>query len=258
MRDIGGEALDRLDAAVERLGHLTERAREMADFVGPIGEIRDLLARSYASTHAFGRLGELSQGFGDRIGLRKREHEHHCRRDQEVSQKPPTFAGDHLVDVVALGRQDQGASDHARPLNRHRDGNDGFAVRIDADDRTYLPRQRFGDLGQRFAVVSPVAESARRLGADEHPANRAPRALEPSRVLVRRVAHIRARCRPTRAHGLRVEQQQPIAVVDARACMGRRHQTVQHRPDPLWIDREFDRILVVLRGRRGFARRQLE
>ena len=102
MCDIGGEALDRLDAAVERMGHLAERAREMADFVGSIGEVGDLLARSYASLNAFGRLGELTQGFGDRIGLRDRENEHHGRRDQEVSQERPTFAGDHLVDVAAL------------------------------------------------------------------------------------------------------------------------------------------------------------
>ncbi len=79
VRDIGGETLDRFDAAVERLGHIPERAREMADLIGPVGEVRDLLARSDASPDPFGGLGELAQRFGDRIGERKREQEHHRR-----------------------------------------------------------------------------------------------------------------------------------------------------------------------------------
>ena len=35
MRDVGGEALDRLDAAVERVGHVAQRAGQMADLVAP-------------------------------------------------------------------------------------------------------------------------------------------------------------------------------------------------------------------------------
>ena len=44
MRDIGGEMLDRVDAVVERLRHVAQRAGKMADFVRPVGEVRDLLA----------------------------------------------------------------------------------------------------------------------------------------------------------------------------------------------------------------------
>jgi hypothetical protein len=42
--DVGGEALDRVDAVVERLGHVAQRPRQMADLVGAGGEVRDLLA----------------------------------------------------------------------------------------------------------------------------------------------------------------------------------------------------------------------
>ena len=45
VRDIGGEALDRLDAVVERLGHVAQRPAEMADLVAAVGEVGDLLAR---------------------------------------------------------------------------------------------------------------------------------------------------------------------------------------------------------------------
>ena len=67
MRDIGGEALDRVDAAVERLGHFAQRAREMANLVRAIGEVRNLLARLDASANPFGGVGQLSHRFGDRV-----------------------------------------------------------------------------------------------------------------------------------------------------------------------------------------------
>ena len=33
VRDVGGEAFDRLDAGVERVGHVAQRAGQMADLV---------------------------------------------------------------------------------------------------------------------------------------------------------------------------------------------------------------------------------
>ncbi len=44
VRDVGGETLDRLDAAVERVGHLAKRAGELADLVAPVGEVGNLPA----------------------------------------------------------------------------------------------------------------------------------------------------------------------------------------------------------------------
>ena len=35
--DVGGEALDRVDAVVERAGHVAERLAEMADLVAAVG-----------------------------------------------------------------------------------------------------------------------------------------------------------------------------------------------------------------------------
>ena len=45
VRDVGREALDRVDAVVERPRHVAQRARQMADLVRAAGEIGDLLAR---------------------------------------------------------------------------------------------------------------------------------------------------------------------------------------------------------------------
>ena len=63
VRDVGGEALDRLDPVVERLRHVAQRAREMADLVRAVGEIGDLLrdldarARTRSAASASRRTG---------------------------------------------------------------------------------------------------------------------------------------------------------------------------------------------------------
>ena len=56
VRDVGGEALDRLDAAVERVGHVAQRARQVADLVAPAGEVGNLDARADAPAHPLGAL----------------------------------------------------------------------------------------------------------------------------------------------------------------------------------------------------------
>ena len=43
VRDVGGEALDGVDAVVERARHVAQRAGQMADLVRAVGEIGDLL-----------------------------------------------------------------------------------------------------------------------------------------------------------------------------------------------------------------------
>ena len=40
--DIGGEALDRLDAGIERVRHVAQRLRQIADLVLAVGEVGDL------------------------------------------------------------------------------------------------------------------------------------------------------------------------------------------------------------------------
>ena len=77
MRDVGGEGLDRVEAAVERLRHFAQGAREMADLVRARGEIGNLLAGPDAAPDALGRVGEAAHRFGDRVGERQRQQQHH-------------------------------------------------------------------------------------------------------------------------------------------------------------------------------------
>ena len=80
VRHVGREALDRLDAVVERAGHVAQRARQMADLVGAVGEVRDLLARLDARAARARRLREAAHRPGDGAGEQQRQHDHHARR----------------------------------------------------------------------------------------------------------------------------------------------------------------------------------
>src|SRR5262249_34907007 len=61
-------------------------------------------------------------------------------------QDRETLGGDHLVDVVALGREHQGAMDGARAQHGDRDRDDHLAEAVDADHALLLAPQRVGDL----------------------------------------------------------------------------------------------------------------
>ena len=86
MRHVGGEALDRLDAAVERVGHVAQRAGQMADLVAPVGEIRDFDARAHPPPHPLGGIGEAAHRTGDGAGEEHRQHDHDHGGDQEHLQ----------------------------------------------------------------------------------------------------------------------------------------------------------------------------
>ena len=68
MGDVGGEHLDRLDAVIERVGHVAQRAGEMADLVAAAGEIGNLDAGANAATHPLGAVGEPAYRSGDGAG----------------------------------------------------------------------------------------------------------------------------------------------------------------------------------------------
>ena len=66
MGDVGGEHLDRLDAAVERVGHVAQGAGQMPDLVAAAGEVGNLDASLDTAADALGAVGEAPHGAGDR------------------------------------------------------------------------------------------------------------------------------------------------------------------------------------------------
>ncbi len=71
MGDVGGEALDRVETAVQRHGHFTQRPRKVPDLVGAGREVGNLLARSNAAPHALGRCRKPPHRLGDGVGERQ-------------------------------------------------------------------------------------------------------------------------------------------------------------------------------------------
>ena len=67
VRDIGGKALDGVHALPQRVGHLAQRAREIADLVAAAGEVGDL-DPAPAAARALGRGGEAADRPGDGAG----------------------------------------------------------------------------------------------------------------------------------------------------------------------------------------------
>ena len=66
--DIGGEALDRVHAQPERLRHVAQRARELADLVAAAAEIGDRVAAVAIAPHPFGGGGQPQDRPGDGAG----------------------------------------------------------------------------------------------------------------------------------------------------------------------------------------------
>ena len=70
--DIGGETFDRAHPLPQRVGHLAQRAGEIADLVAAPGEIRDFDPRA-AAARALCRFSEAADRPGDRAGEVERE-----------------------------------------------------------------------------------------------------------------------------------------------------------------------------------------
>ena len=146
MGDVGGEHLDRLDAVIERVRHVAQRAGEMADLVAAAGEIGNLDAGADAAADALGAVGEPAHRSGDGARQQQRQHDHHRRSDAADFQDREPLGGDHLVDVVALGRKHQRAVHCAEALHRHRDRDDHLAALVDAHHAALLAAEGLRDL----------------------------------------------------------------------------------------------------------------
>ncbi len=144
--DVGGEHLDRLDPVIERARHVAQRAREMADFVAAAGEVGNLDAGADPAADPFGAVGEPPHRPCDGAGQCQRQHNHHGGGDAADLQDREAFGGDHLVDIVALGRKHQGAVDRAETLHRHGDRDDHLAAVIDAHHAALLAGQAIAPL----------------------------------------------------------------------------------------------------------------
>src|SRR5690606_3764626 len=127
MRDIRRKALDRVDARIERLGHVAQCDRKIADLVLTMREVGDFLAAANAPPDADRGGRKPAQRIGDRRSKQQRKHDRYRRRNRKHPQNSPAFLSNDAVDV-ALSRKLQRAHDDPITLDRHRDGDDIFAL----------------------------------------------------------------------------------------------------------------------------------
>ncbi len=121
MCDIGGEALDRFDARVERIGHIAQRARQITDFIAPSGKIGDFDAHTNPPADALRAVGEPSHRTGDGAGEQHRENHHDTGGHEKYFYDGKPFGFHHIVDIRTLCRQHQCAAHCTEALDRHRD-----------------------------------------------------------------------------------------------------------------------------------------
>jgi hypothetical protein len=134
MRHVGGEALDGLDAVIERVGHAAQGATEMADLVAAVGEIGDFGAGIAGGLHSLGGGREAPHGSGNGAGQCQRQRDLHRRGDQRDAQDAPALLRHDRIDVTGRGRQQDGAHHGAQALHRHRNRHDELVLCIDAHE----------------------------------------------------------------------------------------------------------------------------
>ncbi len=188
MRDIGGEALDRLDAAVERVGHVAQRAGQMPDLVAAPGEIRNLDAIADAPAHPLRAVGKPAHRPGDGAREQNRQHDHYTGGDKKHLQDRKPLGFNHIVDIGALGGEQQHAAHRAEPLHRNGDRDDHLAAVVDAHDARFLSVKRLRDFRIALAVLRAEFAVERQVAAAEPFAHGIPLPLEEARLLMRRRA----------------------------------------------------------------------
>ena len=139
MRHVRREALDRLDAAVERVGHLAQRAGQFADLVAPVGEVGNLDARLDAPPHASRRASASRRTGPAMVRASSIESSTMTAPSARNSGRPAAARPRPRVDLAAFGREQQRAAHRAEALDRHRDQHDDLAALVDAHRADFRP-----------------------------------------------------------------------------------------------------------------------
>ena len=237
---VGRETLDRLDAGVERVRHVAQSAGQFADFIAPAGEVRDLDARADAPPDPFRAVGETPHRTGDCARKQHRQNDHDTGCDEKHFHDREPLGFHHVVNVGALCRQHQRATDRAEALYRHSNGDDHLAAFIHAHHACVGAVKRLRDFLITLAVLRAELVVEREIAAPEPAAQRDKCAFHEAGSFGIRWRKIEPEHIAATVQIPAVEDQNSIAIVDTRARFGRRHETPQHRRYALRVDRKFD------------------
>ncbi len=150
--DIGGEAFDRVEARIKRVGHVSQRSREIANLVRPVAEVGNLLAVLDVLAHPLGCESKAAHGFCDRARQVERKQRRYRNDQSSDGHDLKALLGDEVVDGAALRGHEQRTENGLLALNRHGDGDYGLPRFRDADELSRAARQRHPHLVIGFAV----------------------------------------------------------------------------------------------------------
>ncbi len=238
--DVRSKAFDGFDARIERIGHIAQSSRQFPDFVAPAREVGNFHARTDAPADALGTVGEPTHGTGDGAGEQHRQNDHDAGGDQEHFHDREALRFHHVVDVGALCRQHQRATDRAESLYRHGNGDDHLAAFIHAHHACVGAVERLRDFLVTLAVLRAELVVEREIAAPEPAAQRDKRAFHEAGWFGIRWRKIEPEHIAATVQIPAVEDQNSVAIVDTRARFGRRHETSQHRRYTLRVDGKFD------------------
>ena len=258
VRDVSGKAFDCLDATVERVGHVADRARQVADLVGAGREIRNFDARTRATPHMFGGRSKSAHRAADSSREQEREHDHHRRGNAEYAQDDKSLCLHRVIDLAALRGQQERAMDCAETLHRHGHGDDDLAAVVRAHHARLQSVERAADLFVAAAVAGTEVPVERKLASRDALVDRIPLALEKSGLRSLRCWQVESQNVAAPVERARVEQQPPVAIVDAGARIRWSYEPAEQRRNALWIDRKIERRENFLVGSVALALSQFE
>ena len=180
--------------------------------------------------------------------------------DQEDAHDRQPLGVDDVVDVAALGGQQQRAVDRAVALDGHGDRDDQLAAVVDAHDLRRRAVERGGDFLDsrgRWRRRAPCRSAGR--GCESHSVEVAPDA---SRATIRSSSsgggRSKRRIWPREIEVAGIDDQRAVAVVDAGARARRRDQPAQDRRDLLRIDGEVEVLVRLVERREALPGLQVE
>src|SRR5215207_82249 len=208
----------------------------MADLVAPRSKIRDFDTIVDAAPNTVGSGRQAANGLGDMPGEQHRKQHGDENRDEKGEQHGLALAAQDFVDLAALGREHQRAQNGTKALNGNRNGDDDLVFVVYAHDRYRGAIERSRDFGKLAAILEAVFRLTRVFVAEQPIIELLPKAQ--GKIFIVRLERrqfglhdIAARIEPAA-----VDDEKPVAIVDATTNVGCRHEAAEHRAGTLGID----------------------
>ena len=128
MRDVGGKSFDAIHARPQRLGHVAQRAGEIADLIAATGEIGNSRMPAVATAHPLRGIGETADRAGDGAGKIDRQQHRDGKSDGEDLEDIEADLADGLGDLRPAAGQHERAQYLSIALDRHGDGQQQSAI----------------------------------------------------------------------------------------------------------------------------------